>query len=178
MKKVIDTEFGKSYLNNGYYTVYTKSEGNFNQRLHRLIYEKNFGKIPNGYVVHHKDGNKSNNCIMNLELMTVSEHNSFHSKGKNHPLYGTHCSKETKQKIREANTGKKQSLKQKIKKSSAKNTTRIFRVCKHNKPKTKQGFTWVYQYYDGKGKRKSVSSVDLHKLKQKVLNKGLEWREI
>ena len=33
-------------------------------------------------VVHHKDGNKENNIISNLQLMTFGEHISLHSKGK------------------------------------------------------------------------------------------------
>lgn len=36
----------------------------------------------------------------------------------------------------------------------------------------------ILQYYDKNKKRKSLQSVDLDKLKEKVLAKGLEWREI
>lgn len=35
-------------------------------------------------IVHHKDGNKHNNIISNLELMDSKEHNRMHSsKGRN-----------------------------------------------------------------------------------------------
>ena len=40
-----------------------------------------------------------------------------------------------------------------------------------------QGFTYVYNYYDG-DKRKRITSVDLNKLKMKVESKGLEWKII
>lgn len=42
--------------------------------VHRLVYEAISGKeIPKGYEINHKDGNRSNNKITNLELVTRSE---------------------------------------------------------------------------------------------------------
>jgi len=41
--------------------------------LHHVIWEENFGPIPKGYLVHHKDGNHSNNAQDNLQLVTFSE---------------------------------------------------------------------------------------------------------
>jgi len=49
-------------------------------RLHRTVWEYHNGKIPEGYHVHHIDGNKANNQISNLELLTFSEHISMHMK--------------------------------------------------------------------------------------------------
>lgn len=46
--------------------------------LHRLVYEDNFGKIPKGMHVHHKDGNEANNSPDNLELLTPKEHSNEH----------------------------------------------------------------------------------------------------
>lgn len=50
------------------------------KRLHRTVWEYHHGKIPKGYHVHHKDGNKANNSINNLELMKAHEHESMHGK--------------------------------------------------------------------------------------------------
>lgn len=47
-------------------------------RAHRYVWELNYGKIPDGYDIHHKDGDKSNNDISNLELITRSEHMRLH----------------------------------------------------------------------------------------------------
>lgn len=43
-------------------------------RIHHLVYEAFKGAIPKGFVVHHKDGNKQNNRVSNLELLTAKEH--------------------------------------------------------------------------------------------------------
>ena len=101
------------------------------------------------YIVSNKTRNKikSNRCDVH---------------GKNNPMYGRHHSKSTKKKISD------------IKFESA-NTTGYFRVTKHKSPKYKQGFTWVY-VYDENGKKKSLSSVNIHKLEEKVLANGLEWK--
>jgi len=45
---------------------------------HRLIYSLHNGRIPKNYVVHHKDGNKTNNNIENLQAMSKKAHNELH----------------------------------------------------------------------------------------------------
>ena len=52
----------------------------YGKLLHRDIWEYFNGKIQNGYVVHHIDGNPSNNDISNLQIMTQSEHIRLHQK--------------------------------------------------------------------------------------------------
>ena len=49
---------------------------------HRKVYEDNFGKIPEGFDIHHQDGNKLNNNLNNLHLMTKSEHTKLHWEEK------------------------------------------------------------------------------------------------
>ena len=69
------TKYGLASINqDGYYEISSVKEGNFHKLLHRLVWEEHFCKIPDGYVVHHKDGNKLNNDINNLESMSFSEH--------------------------------------------------------------------------------------------------------
>ena len=46
-------------------------------KVHRLVYIAHVGVIPNGLQVNHKDENKTNNCIDNLELMTNKENCSY-----------------------------------------------------------------------------------------------------
>lgn len=49
-------------------------------RLHVYVWEKHNGPVPKGFHVHHKDQDKSNNCIDNLELISGADHLSFHGK--------------------------------------------------------------------------------------------------
>src|SRR3990167_5275660 len=49
--------------------------------LHRDVWKYYNGKIPNGYLVHHIDGNTSNNDIANLELVLIGEHAKRHNWG-------------------------------------------------------------------------------------------------
>ena len=59
-------------------------------RVHRLVYMAHKGAIPEGMQINHKDENKANNCIDNLELMTNKENSS----------YGTRTARISKSKIR------------------------------------------------------------------------------
>ena len=68
-------------------------------------------------------------------------------------------------------------LSSKIKMSEARNTRGFYNVSKQKEPTCKQGFIWRYLYQEN-GKTKKLASVNLDKLKEKVLAKGLEWREI
>ena len=52
---------------------------NHKNNPYREIYRKHFGEIPEGYHVHHKDGNPLNNDPHNLELLTAEEHSRAHA---------------------------------------------------------------------------------------------------
>lgn len=65
----------KVYMNGDYPAVFV---GGQNRHIHRLQWVKYHGEIPDGYVVHHKDENKLNWDITNLELITRSEHLKRH----------------------------------------------------------------------------------------------------
>lgn len=71
-----------------------------NVRVHQLVAETFIGEKPEGYVVNHKDGVKTNNNVENLEYVTPSENNQhaldnglrkpaemwkYALKGENHP---------------------------------------------------------------------------------------------
>jgi len=66
--------------NKYYETNGSKKDGY--KHLHRYIWEKYNGKIPDGYYIHHKDLNRENNDISNLQMVTLAEHNTIHSTGK------------------------------------------------------------------------------------------------
>jgi hypothetical protein len=61
----------KVYINGDYPTTHIDGKNHY---IHRLQWVKYHGEIPNGYVVHHKDGDKTNWDIDNLELISRAEH--------------------------------------------------------------------------------------------------------
>jgi hypothetical protein len=67
-------------------------------RIHRLVAETFFGKIPKGLTVNHIDGNKTNNAIINLEIVTYSQ-NSQHAWDNKLNIGNTKLSKEQIQEI-------------------------------------------------------------------------------
>lgn len=52
------------------------------KRLHRAVWEHHRGQIPKGLDVHHKDEDRHNNRIGNLELMSRSKHMEHHMKSE------------------------------------------------------------------------------------------------
>lgn len=48
--------------------------------LHKYVWEKQNGPIPNGSEIHHVDFNKLNNDISNLRMLTTADHSKLHSK--------------------------------------------------------------------------------------------------
>ena len=46
---------------------------------HRLIWTEDVGPIPEGFDIHHKDGNKLNNLLNNLECLSKSDHMKLHA---------------------------------------------------------------------------------------------------
>lgn len=50
------------------------------KRMHIYVWEYYNGEVPKGYEIHHKDRDKANNDIANLELLTASEHRKKHSE--------------------------------------------------------------------------------------------------
>ena len=70
---------------NGVYFYEEKERGYYRNsklkdRMHRYVWRFYNGEIPEGYHVHHIDGNKGNNDIKNLELIYGSDHLSMHGK--------------------------------------------------------------------------------------------------
>ena len=67
----------------GYRWVYVTENGKRrSRREHRVIVEKNIGRrLEPWEVVHHKDGNPSNNEISNLEVIEFGSHTAEHHTG-------------------------------------------------------------------------------------------------
>ena len=72
---------GEKYTlrNTGYYGKTRENR----ELLHRAVWEKHNGKISPNKDIHHKDFDKTNNQINNLELFDKAEHSSLFSTGNN-----------------------------------------------------------------------------------------------
>ena len=59
---------------------------------HHLVYWQHYHIVPNDdEIIHHKDGNKHNNDINNLELMSRSKHSTNHNKEKGRTMVLLRC---------------------------------------------------------------------------------------
>lgn len=72
---------GRSVTAQGYIRVYT---GNNKYQLeHRLVMERHIGrKLDRTEQVHHKNHNKTDNRIDNLEIIGIKEHSRIHTTAR------------------------------------------------------------------------------------------------
>jgi hypothetical protein len=68
--------------------VRTRGYYETNLRLHREVWMAAYGPIPEGYHGHHKNGDRTDNRLENLELITHGEHSSRHVAEKLGPYRG------------------------------------------------------------------------------------------
>lgn len=73
----------------GYYGVVLFNDGRTTKTVHRLVAEAFIPNPNNLPDINHKDGNKLNNNVNNLEWMTRSENMLHYFKGKNDGLTRT-----------------------------------------------------------------------------------------
>lgn len=67
------------YKKDNYLQMRVKENGKWkDRRVHRIVYEEAYGPIPDTLVIHHKNGDKLDNSLDNLELMTMRQHRLFH----------------------------------------------------------------------------------------------------
>lgn len=98
----------KGSINNGYHIIYINGK---NIAQHRLVMEEHLGRaLTSDEEIHHIDGDKLNNDIENLQIMTRAEHTSHHHKGKV-------TSDETRRKISQARMGQRNSPEARLKMS-------------------------------------------------------------
>ena len=58
-----------------------------NKLIHRIVWEKYYGPIPKGFIIHHKNGIKKDNRIENLDMISYSEHSTITYQEKIGKIY-------------------------------------------------------------------------------------------
>ncbi len=79
--KTLRNPDGEGYINHAGYQTYRRNKEHIHE--HRDVMEKHLGRklLPFPYeVIHHIDGDRLNNHISNLQVMSASEHASMHMK--------------------------------------------------------------------------------------------------
>lgn len=91
----------------GYYTVRLRKDGIAKTLLvHRLVWTTFNGTIPDGKEINHKDEDKANNSLSNLELTTHKENCNFGTRiercASKHRKYNSEEERQTMKKIKDA----------------------------------------------------------------------------
>lgn len=124
------------------------------------------------------------NHLNQMEIYFINKYNPrFNFTQGGDGINGYRHTTQAKEKISKAKLGvknpnynKRMSIETRKKMSeSHNNTSGFYRVYKFESSTYKKGFGWRYQYVDNSNRRFNVSATSLSILKQKVLDKNLEW---
>lgn len=77
-KKIFIPDVTNSYAK----VALSKNNTRIKKYVHRVVYESHIGPLVEGYQINHKDFNRLNNHVSNLEQVTVFE-NNLHSRDRN-----------------------------------------------------------------------------------------------
>lgn len=68
-------------MDNGYFVGKSERSGKI-LHLHSYLWKKENGNIPEGYEVHHIDGNRKNNSLDNMVILSKTDHRYIHGCGR------------------------------------------------------------------------------------------------
>lgn len=62
----------------GYWMIYVPMHGWI--KFHHFVWEKAYGKVPEGFILHHINLDKLDNRLENLQLLPLREHHKLHDR--------------------------------------------------------------------------------------------------
>lgn len=78
-------------MKTGYYLASKPTYNGKRERLHCYVWRHFNGPVKDGYIVHHKDGDKNNNDIDNLRCISAALHGKHHSCKRAIDMYDDVC---------------------------------------------------------------------------------------
>ena len=173
--KIVRSKIKTATLVHGYY-YYSLYRGNVGKRFaaHRLVAQEFIPNPDNKPEVNHIDGDKSNNCVENLEWVTHGENQRhafamglvvpYDRHGANNPMHGKHHSESAKAKIAEVHLGTKHSDETRDRMSKSRKGKRFSdehkRKLSESVSRGKKGKAWVNK--DGKTRIIDPSQLDAY----------------
>ena len=137
-KKILKLKKEKGYLRVGLFKNGKKKY----YLVHRLVYEAFIGEIPNGMQVNHKDENKENNVLSNIDtLMTRKENINW---GSGNERRGKALSKSVVQKTLQGEMIKIWASTREIQRQLGYSHSNILECC-NGKLTQSHGFIWEYE---------------------------------
>src|SRR5260221_4658121 len=74
----IQVHFGKRFYLHTYKKIWYRPENGKMLQAHRWVWSNHHGEIPEGYHIHHKNTDKNDNSIENLEMLSPTDHLKLH----------------------------------------------------------------------------------------------------
>ena len=134
---------GHGYLG----TILSKDGVDTNVKMHILVWKTFVGPIPKGYVVHHKNHNRKDNRLENLELMSDYEHRKMHINERREEIQSASVEKRRKTVIQYTKEGEfvaEYPSACEAERQTGIDQGSICKVCR-GKSKTSGGFIWCYK---------------------------------
>ncbi len=113
------------------FTFYKNNHGRWvgSIGMHRMVWTYFNGAIPDGYEIHHRDFDKENNDIANLELVTKDAHQKIHAESERPQKKSTFTCTACGREYEAVNRGNNSYCSSKCRKNANREHDKVERIC-------------------------------------------------